>query len=220
MIPSYVECLCDEIRKTGSLFRNAERKLTAVYMGGGTPGILSADQMERVLSTVKQSFELTWLRECCVEIGRPDTVTEEKLTVLKKMGVERISINPQTVKDETLCRIGRGHSAEDFYRAMELAKKYDLKVIEDVYSENAELLEAHKKQLDEESLRYEGLKFISEEELFLMDDIDAVVVEPAVPNLIPMAQKCIDKGWHIHLDKPAGVDLEEYKKHIENEKNN
>ena len=59
---------------------------------------------------------------------------------------------------------------------------------------------------------YDGLVFISEEELFNMDDIDAVIVEPAVPNLIPMAQKCIDKGWHIHLDKPAGIKLEEYKK--------
>lgn len=59
---------------------------------------------------------------------------------------------------------------------------------------------------------YEGLTFITEEELFAMNDIDAVIVEPAVPDLIPMAQKCIDKGWHIHLDKPAGINLNEYKK--------
>jgi len=81
--------------------------------------------MEDLLFTVKNSFDTSSLREFCVEIGRPDTVTEEKLAVLKKIGVERISINPQTVKNETLDRIGRRHSAEDFYRAMSLAKEYD-----------------------------------------------------------------------------------------------
>lgn len=125
LIPEYVELMQAEIKKTAVLVQNAGRKLSAVYMGGGTPGILSAEQMEAVLSTVNRSFDPSHLREFCVEIGRPDTLTEEKLAVLKKMGVERISINPQTVKDETLRRIGRGHTADDFYRAMELAKKFD-----------------------------------------------------------------------------------------------
>lgn len=125
LIPEYVEQLKDEIRKTAVIFQNAGRRLAAVYMGGGTPGILTAKQMESVLSTVKESFDTSYLREFCVELGRPDTVTEEKLAVLKRFGAERISINPQSVKDDTLRRIGRGHNAEDFYRAMALAKKYE-----------------------------------------------------------------------------------------------
>lgn len=124
MIPSYLELMQDEIRKTARLFKETGRKLCAVYMGGGTPGILSAEQMRSVLGTVTDAFGAADLREFCVEVGRPDTVTEEKLSILKKMGVGRISINPQTVKDETLLRIGRGHSADDFYRAMDLADKF------------------------------------------------------------------------------------------------
>lgn len=125
LIPEYVEQLRDEIRKTATLFQNGGRKLSAVYMGGGTPGILTAGQMEAVLSTVRDAYDLSSLREFCVEMGRPDTVTEEKLEVLKRYGVGRISINPQTVLDETLRRIGRKHTADDFYRAMELAKAFD-----------------------------------------------------------------------------------------------
>ena len=125
MIPEYVEQLKDEIRKTTELFQTGNRRLSAVYMGGGTPGILSAEQMESVLGTVRDSFDLSHLREFCVEMGRPETVTAEKLAVLKLHGAERISINPQTVSDVTLRRIGRKHSSDDFYRAMELAQKYD-----------------------------------------------------------------------------------------------
>lgn len=125
MIPAYLEQMKKEIEKTGEVMRNAGRGLCAVYMGGGTPGILSAEQMRDVLSVLKKSFDTAQIREFCVEVGRPDTVTEEKLCVLKEMGVERISINPQTTKEETLKVIGRGHSTEDFYRAMRLAKSFD-----------------------------------------------------------------------------------------------
>jgi oxygen-independent coproporphyrinogen-3 oxidase len=91
-------------------------------MGGGTPGILSAEEMADLLSLVKKEFDLSPLREFCVEMGRPDTITKEKLLVLKKAGVDRISINPQTTSDQTLLHIGRNHTAEEFFRAMELAK--------------------------------------------------------------------------------------------------
>ena len=124
MIPDYVDLLVEEIHKTGALLREAGRKLCAVYMGGGTPGVLTPSQMDAVLSAVREAFDTGFLREFCVEVGRPDTVTAEKLSVLKESGVDRISINPQTTKDETLLRIGRGHTAEDFFKAMELAKSF------------------------------------------------------------------------------------------------
>ncbi len=125
MIPDYLVLMQEEIRKTARVMTDSGRKLSAVYMGGGTPGILSPRQLYSVLNTVRESFDSSFLREFCVEIGRPDTVNEEKLAVLKEMGVERISINPQTTNDKTLRRIGRGHTAKEFYRAMELAKAYD-----------------------------------------------------------------------------------------------
>lgn len=124
LIPDYLDLMQEEIRKTARLLQDAERTLSAVYMGGGTPGILSAEQMHALLSTVKESFDTSSLREFCIEMGRPDTITFEKLSVLKEMGVGRISINPQTTSNRTLLRIGRGHSAEEFFRAMELAKSF------------------------------------------------------------------------------------------------
>ena len=124
LIPAYLEQMQEEIRKTAELMRDTGKRLNAVYMGGGTPGILSAQQMKDLLSTVQDAFDTSALQEFCVEVGRPDTVTEEKLSVLKGLGVGRISINPQTIHNDTLSRIGRGHTAADFYRAMELADKF------------------------------------------------------------------------------------------------
>ncbi|MBR5295791.1 MAG: coproporphyrinogen dehydrogenase HemZ [Clostridia bacterium] len=124
LIPQYVEKLQEEISMTASLFSETGKKLRAVYMGGGTPGILTAEQMQSILSLVKNQFDFSSCEEFCVEIGRPDTITDEKLFVLKNMGVDRISINPQSTNNETLKRIGRGHSAEVFLSAMEKAKTF------------------------------------------------------------------------------------------------
>ncbi len=123
LLPSYLEQMTEELRLTGALFREKTKKLRAVYMGGGTPGILSAQQLDLLLTAVKAHFDLQYCTELSVEIGRPDTITEEKLLILKKHGVDRISINPQTTSDKVLSAIGRRHSAEDFFAAMRLAQK-------------------------------------------------------------------------------------------------
>ncbi len=120
-IGEYLTLLQTEICETATLFRESDRVLRAVYIGGGTPGILSAEQLQALLSQIKEQFSTECVEEFCVELGRPDTITEEKLLVCREHGVDRISINPQTTNDQTLSRIGRGHSAEDFFRAMELA---------------------------------------------------------------------------------------------------
>ena len=116
----------------GALFRELEyaagrmreRKLTSVYVGGGTPTALSAADLERVLSRVRELFPVETAAEFTVEAGRPDSITPEKLSVLKRCGVTRISINPQTMKQETLDLIGRRHTTgqvkEQFYLAREL----------------------------------------------------------------------------------------------------
>lgn len=124
LIPQYVELLCDELKDIAVLIDEIGLHLETVYMGGGTPTVLTAKQLDRVLSTVNESFDMTGVRELTVEAGRPDTITAEKLAVLKKNGVGRISINPQTMDDEVLAAIGRKHTAEDVKNAFALAKTF------------------------------------------------------------------------------------------------
>ena len=125
-IEPYLDALEQEIRAAGSLM--ADRPVTAVYVGGGTPTTLSGGQLKRLCSLLTDVFgredDLShgWL-EWTVEAGRPDTITEEKLHVMREAGVTRISINPQTMHDETLRRIGRGHTTEDICRAVEQTRK-------------------------------------------------------------------------------------------------
>lgn len=124
LIPQYVELLCGELKDIAVLIDEIGLHLETVYMGGGTPTVLTAKQLDRVLSTVNESFDMTGVRELTVEAGRPDTITAEKLAVLKKNGVGRISINPQTMDDEVLVAIGRKHTAEDVKNAFALAKTF------------------------------------------------------------------------------------------------
>ena len=124
LIPQYVELLCGELKDIAVLIDEIGLHLETVYMGCGTPTVLTAKQLDRVLSTVNESFDMTGVRELTVEAGRPDTITAEKLAVLKKNGVGRISINPQTMDDEVLAAIGRKHTAEDVKNAFALAKTF------------------------------------------------------------------------------------------------
>ena len=118
----YVELLCRELRETAGVAAALGLRLESVYFGGGTPTALSAEQLNTVLKTVRNSFDLSSCREFTVEAGRPDTIDKERLGSLKENHVGRISINPQTLNPETLEKIGRRHTVEDFYRAFELAR--------------------------------------------------------------------------------------------------
>ncbi len=122
LIPEYLECLDKEIAFAGTLSAQNGRHLETVYIGGGTPTTLTAEQMDRLLVTIEESFDLSSCKEFTVEAGRPDTVTEEKLRVLKRHGVDRISINPQSMNLETLHTIGRAHTPEDIRKAMAMAR--------------------------------------------------------------------------------------------------
>ncbi len=123
LIPQYVELLCEELKITAKYARENGLRLETVYMGGGTPTTLSAQQLKTVLTTVFDCFDTSHLRELTVEAGRPDTITEEKLSVLKAMGVTRISINPQTMNDDVLAAIGRCHTAKQTEEAFSLARR-------------------------------------------------------------------------------------------------
>lgn len=123
LIEQYVELLCEEIRITGEIVNSLGLRLETVYFGGGTPTTLNSDQLNRVLSTVNSSFDMSTCREFTVEGGRPDTIDSEKLCSLKENNVDRISINPQTINDDVLREIGRKHTAQQFFDAFELARK-------------------------------------------------------------------------------------------------
>ncbi|MBQ9563381.1 MAG: coproporphyrinogen dehydrogenase HemZ [Lachnospiraceae bacterium] len=121
VMESYLDCLFREIQATAEMA--AGKRITAIYVGGGTPTSLSAEQLRRLIDTIQSNFPMDQVREFTVEAGRPDSLTPEKLTVLKKMGVGRISINPQTMKQETLDLIGRRHTVEDIRRAFAWARE-------------------------------------------------------------------------------------------------
>lgn len=124
LLPEYLEKLAEEIRITGEIATELGLRLESIYFGGGTPGVLEAPQMDRLLGAIENSFDLSHLREYTVEVGRPDTVTPEKLRILRLHNVGRISINPQTFNQKTLELIGRNHSVEQAIKAYQLAKAY------------------------------------------------------------------------------------------------
>ncbi len=122
LVPRYVELLLDEIRRTGEIAADLSLRPVSVYFGGGTPTVLSAEQLGALIAAVRESFDLSACREFTVEAGRPDTVTLEKLDAMKAGGVTRISINPQTFNDEVLREIGRRHTAAQALEAFALAR--------------------------------------------------------------------------------------------------
>ena len=122
LIPAYLEKLCEELKIWGQLVREQELLVDTVYFGGGTPTSLTAAQLEQVLTAVQENFDLSHLREYCVEAGRPDTITSEKLETLRRFGVDRISVNPQTMQDHVLETIGRKHTTAQTVEAFRMAR--------------------------------------------------------------------------------------------------
>ena len=124
MVEPYVDALCGEIETAGRLMKEAGLHVSTAYMGGGTPTTLSARQMHRVLTTVEEHLPMERCGEFTVEAGRPDTITAEKLQVLRAHGIHRISVNPQTMEDSVLRAMGRAHTAGEIDEAMALAKEH------------------------------------------------------------------------------------------------
>lgn len=107
----------------GDIIQKLQVTVDTIYFGGGTPTSISAEALEQLLQTVVRVFDLSKVREFCVEAGRPDTITREKLEVLKRYGVDRISVNPQTMEDAVLQQIGRKHTSAQIAEAFQLARE-------------------------------------------------------------------------------------------------
>ena len=123
LIEPFMEALYKELEAIAKQVRSLGLRVISIYFGGGTPTTLSSKQLNRLCSFIAENFDLSALREYTVEAGRPDTITEEKLRVLRHHGVDRISVNPQTMSDTVLETIGRRHTAQDIVDALEKVRE-------------------------------------------------------------------------------------------------
>lgn len=118
---TYIDCLLKELKEISNITQN--KHLQTIYMGGGTPSSLTDIELDVILTAIEKYFDLSHLLEFSVEAGRPDSITREKLEVLKKHRISRISINPQTMHNKTLKLIGRRQSVEEFKAAFYMARE-------------------------------------------------------------------------------------------------
>ena len=124
LIPLYTDLLCKELIHTAAVAKACNLRLETIYMGGGTPTTLSAEQLVQVIDTVYQHFDLSNCREFTIEAGRPDTITSEKLAAMRTRDITRISINPQTLEPNVLDSLGRGHTVEQVFDSFALARAH------------------------------------------------------------------------------------------------
>ncbi|MBO5929839.1 MAG: coproporphyrinogen dehydrogenase HemZ [Clostridia bacterium] len=128
-IEPYLNALYAELDKIKTIVSDLGFHIVSIYIGGGTPTSILSIELDNLLYKITKTFDLSHLQEFTIEAGRPDTITDSKLAVMQKYGVDRISINPQSMNDKTLEVIGRKHSVKQIYDAYELAQKYSFKCI-------------------------------------------------------------------------------------------
>ena len=119
LIEPFLGALEKEIAAAAAQVKALGLRPVSLYMGGGTPTTLSPSQLDRLCGVLAEHFDLSALREFTVEAGRPDTITEEKLRVLRAHGVDRVSVNPQTMSDRVLEIIGRRHTGAEIVAALD-----------------------------------------------------------------------------------------------------
>ena len=123
LLDKYLAALEREIQVTARLMKESGKHLLTLYIGGGTPSILSTPQMIHLLDTLRESFDFSRCIEFTVEGGRPDTLDLEKLRAIREHGADRMSINPQTMEDSVLRACGRPHTGADVIRAYRQAEE-------------------------------------------------------------------------------------------------
>ena len=128
-IENYIECLIKEIEYTSGIIKQLGKRIETVYIGGGTPTTLSDTQLRSIFESLYKNFNLSEIKEFTVEAGRPDTIDKDKLKAIKDYNIERISINPQSMNQNTLKAIGRNHTSDDIIRAYNLARECGIEII-------------------------------------------------------------------------------------------
>ncbi len=198
-IARYLEALKTEIRYVGK--RMAETGLSAesIYIGGGTPTTLTAEQLDDLLKTVEENIDQTNVREFTVEAGRPDTITYEKLEAIHRHGIERISINPQSMKEKTLKLIGRQHNPGDIVKAFKRADQVGIPIV------NADLIAG----LPEETPQ-DFAKTLAE--IIALDPENITVHTLAVKRASRLVE--LDKDFHYKKSREVAKMLEIAKKKL------
>lgn len=129
LVEPYLAALDREIDAVAEYLPQAGARVRTIYIGGGTPTTLSAGQLEHLISHLRRRLDLSRLVEFTVEAGRPDTITAEKMAVLRDMGVDRVSVNPQSMRDEVLKAMGRSHTAADILNAYEIVRRSGIPIV-------------------------------------------------------------------------------------------
>lgn len=142
---NYVKAIVKEIKGLAKLLKETNKEIETLYIGGGTPTTLEAEQLDNLIKALFMELDLIKIKEFTVEAGRPDTITREKLEVMKKHNVTRISINPQTMNNETLVKIGRDHNVDDIVRCFNMARdlgfnNINMDIILGLVDENVEMV--------------------------------------------------------------------------------
>lgn len=190
LLKTYVDTLLRELES----YRDLSEKPTSIYIGGGTPTSIGVDQLERILKTSRRIFGQGM--EFTVEAGRPDTLTEPVFSCLKSYGVQRISINPQTMQDKTLSRLNRKHSINDFLRAYDLANQFDFSINVDLIlglpgESSLEMMDSLSRviNLDPDNITVHtlslknGSRLFQEQEYFSTSEVISKVIDDAYQEL-------------------------------------
>lgn len=202
LIPEYVDRICDEIAYTAKLICDKGLKLDTIYFGGGTPTSLEANQLEKIMKTISQNFDLSNLREYTVEAGRADTITREKLEAIKTCGADRISINPQTLNDRVLKAIDRRHTVKQFLESFTLAKEIGFNSINTdlIAGLPTDTVESFKKTIDEIiSLNPDNVTVHTlsiKRAAFLNRESETVIDNPAEQMVDYASYRLMDSGYN------------------------
>ena len=132
LIGQYIHTLLSEIAEASQWVQKQKLRIITIYIGGGTPTVLPPETLNTLMKALKTSFDLSHLQEYTVEAGRPDTITEEKLRIIKESGAQRVCVNPQSMSENVLAAIGRSHTPEDILRAANLVKSIGLTLNMDI----------------------------------------------------------------------------------------
>lgn len=219
-IEPYLYALYDELDTIRKIIDDLNLTIISVYIGGGTPTSILSIELDNLLYKIENTFDLSDCREFTIEAGRPDTITESKLEVMRNHGVDRISINPQSMNDKTLSVIGRKHSVEQIYKAYDSARTKGFKCInmDIIAGLPQETLEEFKNTVDKvielkpENITVHTMSIKRAARLNQNNDFDGLPISSIVDQMIDYAhEKLAQNGYnpyYLYRQKNILGDLE------------
>ena len=205
-VEKFIDGLHIELREMGKWLTEKNMRITSIYWGGGTPTSIEAEEMDALYQTMFESFpNKESIREITVEAGRPDTITPEKIEVLKKWGIDRISVNPQSYTQETLKAIGRHHTVQETIDKFWLSRNMGMNNInmDLIIGLPNEGIEEFQHSLDEsakmqpESLTVHTLSFKRASEMTRNKDKYKVADRDTVAEMMQMASDWTKKNGYV-----------------------